>query len=118
MYEAAHLVLDAFWLDSNTVFPVNSGWNLTGCWGKEAYYDTATEPNIPLPEGVIWLDTSSLQTVLISIEEKYSVIASFDAEGGHTFDPFFDGEGINDLHYLAPGYGYWIKMIEPGELKY
>ena len=56
--------------------------------------------------------------VLGSIDGKYIVINSFDEDGGHTFDPSLDGLGYNDLHYLAPGYGYWINMMEQGELDF
>ncbi len=118
MKEEASLHLHGGILDPNCSLTLTSDWNLTGYWGTDARHDTDTPPEVPLPEAVIWSYTPSLLNILNSIDEKYQFISSYDLFGGHTFDPAFDGLGFNDLHYLAPGYGYWIKMIEQGELRF
>jgi len=119
MSQPATLELEADQLlDPSASLSLGAGWNLTGYWGREARYDLAIAPKISLPEGVQWLATPSLTKVLSSIEGAYSMISSFDQYGGHTFDPLLDGWGFNDLHYLSPGYGFWIKMTRPATLHY
>ena len=54
--------------------------------------------------------------VFASIEGQYKVIRSLDETGAHTYDPALPL--FSDLDYVAPDYGFWVKMIAPTELKY
>jgi hypothetical protein len=96
---------------------LREGWNLIGCWHTEAPYDSASIPTVPLPSQVSFKKVDDLKNVFSSINESYSIVRNFDKDGASTFDPnvpsFF-----NTLHYMGPGYGYWIKMTETKEFNY
>jgi len=94
---------------------LSAGWNLISFPIKNCYYDSASPPAIPMLTGVNYVKVNSLSEVLTSIAGKYIVVRGFDVNGAKTFDPLLPQ--FSTLHYLAPGYGYWIKMNEPGTLE-
>jgi len=105
-----------FNLLSDQLIPLRQGWNLFSFSVNKVYYDSEMPPNVPTLSNAIFEKVSSLNDVLISIDGKYSEIRNSDINGEQTFDanapPY-----SNTLHYLASGYGYWIKMYEPGILR-
>jgi len=91
--------------------PLQRGWNLVSFATDTCYYATPAPPLAPMPEGVRLAPVASVADALASIAGKYDVVRSFDQEGAHTFDPDVPSY-VNDLTYLAPGYGYWIRASE------
>jgi hypothetical protein len=65
-------------------------------------------------DGIQYIHVADIAEILSSIAGKVEVVRGFDAQGPHTYVPGL--EYANDLTYMAAGYGYWIKMSEPGEL--
>jgi hypothetical protein len=96
---------------------MESGWNLVGCWHQDVQYVGANPPSVPLPSGVTATQVSSISDIFSAIDGKYSVIIKYDTNGAGIFDPQLPVY-LNSLHYIAPGYGYWIKMTEPAYLHY
>jgi hypothetical protein len=80
-------------LYTDAPLPLEQGWNLTGY----------------LPE-----QTLPVESALASVQGRYSIVSGFD-EGAKTHTP---GSQFNDLSAMANGFGYWIKMNEPGILQY
>ena len=95
--------------------PLREGWNLFSFSVNNLYYDSAEVPDVPLLPGLnpIFIDIGA---ALSSIEGKYEVIRGFDKDGAHTYVP--TTPQFNDLHYLSPGYGYWIKMEQERNLNW
>jgi len=89
--------------------PLRKGWNLFSFSVNKVYYDSANPPTVATLSNANFEKVDNLKDVLVSIKGKYSLIRNSDVNGAKTFDPnvpaFF-----NTLHYLAAGYGYWIKM--------
>jgi hypothetical protein len=57
--------------------------------------------------GIYGQKVNGLKEVFDSIDESYSIVQNYDVHGALTFDlsaPSF----FNTLHYIGPGYGYWI----------
>jgi hypothetical protein len=96
------------------IIPLHTGWNLISFGIKNCYY-VGDSPTAPMMDGIQFIQVSGIAEVLSSIEGKYEVVRSFDALGPHTYVPGLDD--VNDLTYMAAGYGYWIKMSEPGNLE-
>ena len=96
--------------------PLLKGWNLFSFSVNKCYYDTEQPPEAPLLPNVEYEKVNDIGEVLSSIEGKYEVVMSFDKDGAHSYYPELAGQGFNDLHYLACGYGYWIRMEEEGDL--
>jgi hypothetical protein len=118
MTEPGVLEIDGARVSSSATLDLSTGWNLVGYWLDVGKYDSDTEPDVDLPEGASFTQVDSISTVLSSIDGKYTTVSSFDKDYAHTFDPDPAMADFNDLHYMAPGYGYWIKMTEPGTLSY
>jgi hypothetical protein len=95
--------------------PLQAGWNLVSFSTNVCYYTGPEPPAVPMLPGVIYRQVSSINDILASVDNQYEVVRSFDAQGAHTYDPAL-AEVLNDLRYLAPGYGYWIKATAPCEL--
>jgi len=98
---------------------LKTGWNLVGCWHTKFQYDTDEIPLFSVPDGITGKQVDSLSDVFYSINGSYSLIRNFDENGILTYNPLFPR---NSLHYISPGYGYWIKIKEdqqqPIELYY
>lgn len=91
------------------------GWNLVSFSTATCYYASAQAPTAPMLSGVAYQHVANINAALASIDNKYEAVRSFDAAGAHTYRPDAAPE-LNDLDYLAPGYGYWIKATEACEL--
>jgi len=96
--------------------PLHAGWNLISFRIFNCYYDTASPPAATMIDGIDYVSVANIGDVLSSISGKYTVVRSFDSDGAHTYDPSLPPT-FSDLHYMACGYGYWIKMTQPGLLE-
>ncbi|MCM8769925.1 MAG: chitobiase/beta-hexosaminidase C-terminal domain-containing protein, partial [Candidatus Omnitrophica bacterium] len=95
---------------------LNTGWNLISFPLGTCYYDSASPPAVAMLPDITYVKVNSISEVLTSIAGKYVMVRGFDAGGATTYDPSVNPV-FNTLHYLAPGYGYWIKMSEPATLE-
>ena len=118
--EECQLTLSGARANPSDKLELRNGWNLIGCWHTHAQYDSATPPSVALPSQVDFVKVNDLKEVFDSIDKSYSIVRNFDDDqGASTFDPnvpsFF-----NTLHYIGPGYGYWIKITatEPIDFNY
>lgn len=93
--------------------PLQAGWNLIS-FGIKNCYHIGNSPSVPMMDGIQYVQVGAIADILASIAGKVEVVRSFDAQGPHTYVPGLDE--FNDLTYMAAGYGYWIRMSEPGEL--
>jgi hypothetical protein len=91
--------------------PLRQGWNLVSFATDTCYYTTPLPPTAPMLPEARYQQVASVAAALASIEGKYSLVRGFDQRGAHTFDPAAPAY-VNDLTYLAPGYGYWIKATQ------
>lgn len=94
---------------------LNEGWNLISVPLNNLWHVGVEPPQIDTQSHQIQEQITSINTLLDSIEGQYDLLRSFDTEGAKTFDPDLP-EYLNTLDYLAGGYGYWIKMNQPGTL--
>lgn len=95
--------------------PLQSGWNLVGFPSTVAYYDTDTVPAVNVPDGTTWVHVAPpvAAHVFQNIAGKYSMVMSDYGAYDPSLPPVF-----SSLHYIAPGYGYWLEMNQATELKY
>jgi hypothetical protein len=76
---------------ANTQILLAAGWNLIG-------YPTFTVQNVP--------------DALTSVTGSYELVRGYDNTAGWmTYDPI--NPQFSDLIQMAPGFGYWIKMMVP-----
>jgi len=115
MAEPGELVVSGPRADTDAGLPLHAGWNLVGYWSDTCYYDSAEPPAVPLPDDLDqFVEVASIGDVLVSIEDVCRLVVAFDIDGAHTWHPGLPA--FSDLHYVAPGYGYWIRMAEPAVL--
>jgi len=113
MKEPAILTLRGLLADPMDQLQLNSGWNLIGCWHSHIQFNSNSFSAIDLPLQPV----KSLSQVFQSIDGKYELICNYDDTGTNVFDPNVP-EFFNTLHYISPGYGYWIKMKEPATINF
>jgi hypothetical protein len=115
MAEPGELVLSGPRADTAAGLALHAGWNLVGNWSDTCYYDSDDPPDVPLPDDLYeFVQVPLIGDVLASIDGIYNVARSFDIDGAHVWHPNL--RALSDLHYLAPGYGYWIRMTNPAVL--
>ncbi len=93
--QSAVLTINGTMLDSLEI-PVYTGWNLVG---------------YPLTQ------SKGISTTLSSISGKYDIVWAYNTSD--TKDPwkrYAPGAVDNDLTYMTPGNGYWIKMNQDAAL--
>ncbi|ETR73686.1 MAG: hypothetical protein OMM_00775 [Candidatus Magnetoglobus multicellularis str. Araruama] len=102
---------------SSQEISLKEGWNLFSFSVNKVYYETASPPDIPLLTNAEPVKVESLSDVLESIDGDYDFLLNMEASGQrmYTSDPLLSM--LNDLHYLAVGYGYWIRMNKAGTLR-
>jgi hypothetical protein len=86
-----------------------------GCWHPDVRY-TGPAPTVAFPAGTGMTQVNDIGSVLQAIQGDYAVVRTFDIQGGHTYDPALGS--FNNLKYLGPGYGMWIKMNTVKDLSY
>ena len=97
---------------------LHENWNLVGFWpSADCWFDTVFPPTVHLPPDVLsCTELMGIGDVFDSIDGLYETVRSFDETGAHTFDPALPL--FSDMHYVAPGYGFWVKMTSPADLSY
>jgi len=117
MKEAATLVLTGSCLDPSEALTLSAGWHLVGYWSASAHYESAEQPDFTIPD-YSW-EAISIDNTVSSISGKFGIITSYDGKK-HTYYPGLSAEYqyLNTMTYMAPGYGYWIKMNSEGSLHY
>jgi hypothetical protein len=96
--------------------PLKAGWNLVGCPIEKAYYDTNNPPTGKhVPEGAEWTQVNApvAERVFDSIMDDCEMIIGEEGAYNPALPPAF-----SSLHFVGPGYGYWIKMKNDGNLIY
>jgi hypothetical protein len=89
--------------------PLHRGWNLISFSTDTCYYSGLTPPQSAMLPSLNYRHVRGLDEALSSIAGSYTVVRGYDG-GARTFDPLTPQ--FNDLDYLAPGYGYWIKATQ------
>jgi len=95
MNSSATLTVQGFEIPDSTPIYLCAGWNLV------SYL-----PESPLPVDV----------ALQSINGLYSVVLGWD-NGALSYYPDLP-PGLNSLHQMEPGHGYWVKLTAPATLVY
>ena len=115
MTEPGELVLSGPRADPVAGLPLHAGRNLVGNWSDTCYYDSDDPPAVPMPDDLYqFVQVPSIGDVLASIDGLYHAVRSLDVDGAHVWHP--NVPASSDLHYFAPGYGYWISMTDAGVL--
>jgi len=88
--------------------PLHSGWNLFS-FGTNTCYYIGDKPAVFIVDGVEFKKYESMDDILDSISGDYSIIIGYDIMP-RVYRPSLPM--FSDMTYLAPGYGYWIKVNE------
>lgn len=127
MNKPGFLILHGQLAATDTSLNLTEGWNLMGfistnvCFARSPEVKDALCPyssgTYQPDEGIRHCPADPLaETVFISISGKYRRIVSSDqCNGAMVYDTELPIP-VNTLYYLGPKYGYWIKMLEDGEL--
>ena len=116
MTDAGTLVVNGIRAAATDALTLNTSWNLVGYWHPDVRYVGSMPLDVAFPPDVDgYVQVTDMNEVLSSIDGDYGVVRSFDGEA-HTYDPMLGN--WNDLDYLGPGYGMWIKMKTVGLLHY
>jgi hypothetical protein len=91
--------------------PLHIGWNLISYSTNTVYY-VGQIPTVFLIEGVQYKSVQSIAEALTSIDGQYTYVRGFDSTGAKSYNntPF------SDMKYMAPGYGYWIKIKDDADV--
>lgn len=104
---------------SSTSFHMQAGWNLIGPLSPDTCYYQGAQPPCPMQEtptvNLVPTSGPALATALASISGKYLRVTGFDCGGAKLYDTSVPSYACT-LKYLAPGYGYWVKMTQEGVL--
>jgi uncharacterized repeat protein (TIGR02543 family) len=95
---------------------LHRGWNLFSFGIGTCYYSSAQPPSVPMLTGIQFVQVAGIEDALASIAGKYVAVRAFDQNGAHTYDA--GSPEFSDLDYLAPGYGYYIKVTEDCTLSF
>lgn len=89
---------------------LRAGWQLLTNWTGTCYYVNGkiAPTAIPAPDGVSFTAVNGIAEVFAGAAGHVRV-TGYDAEGGHVYDSLVSADA-NSLHYLSPGYGYWIYL--------
>jgi|GEM_PF-1746394 len=87
----------------------NGAWNLAS-YGVLKGWNKGGVPSTPQLGGVAWEAVASVGDAfpLKSVDGRYYRVIGSDATGAKFWNPALPS--ISTLAYLAPGYGYWVKM--------
>jgi RHS repeat-associated protein len=97
---------------------LNPGWTLAGYWGWPVYHVGSYSPWDGLYPVDVY-DNAALPSIgdlWSSLGSDYVRITSFDGSGAHLWNP--SQPTFSTMKYLAPGYGYWVKMSASRSLSY
>jgi hypothetical protein len=85
---------------------LHKGWNLFSYATDRCFY-VGTKPDISWIEELVYEQVTDLGDVFESISNSFSIIHGFYTEP-ITYNP--QTEYGTSMKYIAPGYGYWIKV--------
>jgi len=91
--------------------PLHKGWNLISFDTNIAYH-TGTRPDCDMISGIEYEQVKSIGDILYSIAGKYEDVRAYDCKGAASYRP---DESWSDMTYMAPGYGYEIRIREDAE---
>ncbi|KPA14479.1 hypothetical protein MHK_005312, partial [Candidatus Magnetomorum sp. HK-1] len=91
--------------------PLHKGWNLISYSTNTCYFE-GKQPTVSMIEGIKFKAVQSIAEAFTSIDGQYSYVRGFDSTGAKTFNNTI----FSDLKYIAPGYGYWIKIKDDAEV--
>ncbi|MBF0450948.1 MAG: tandem-95 repeat protein [Candidatus Magnetomorum sp.] len=117
MYEPGTFVIAGTVADASSTLLLREGWNLIGCWAPDGLYSSSEKPDIDVPNQVEFIKIDAIKTIFNSLDGKFTIIRGFDRFGTTTYNPNLPPV-LNNLKYISPGYGYWIKLSEPKTLHY
>jgi hypothetical protein len=88
---------------------LRAGWQLLTNWTGTCYYVNGKilPAAIPAPAGVSFTPVDGIAQIFAGA--GHVRVTGYDAEGGHVYDSLVS-PAANSLHYLSPGYGYWIYL--------
>jgi len=117
MSEAANLELAGLKAQASDSLELHTGWNLVGYWANDVRY-TGSKPTVSFPpDATAFTPLSGIGDAFSTIAGNYGVVRSFDARGSHIYDPLLT-DNFNNLKYLGPGYGIWLRMKTRDDLSY
>lgn len=90
------------------LIPLHAGWNLFS-FGTNSCYYVGNKPEVFIIDGLVYKKYTSMDDIFESIKGNYSIIIGYDTmpRVHRPSLPMY-----SDMTYLAPGYGYWIKINE------
>jgi len=90
------------------LIPLKAGWNLFSFATNTCYY-IDEKPTVFIVDGIEFKKYTSMDEILTSISGEYSIIFGYDTMP-RVYRPLLPM--FSDMTYMAPGYGYWIKVNE------
>jgi len=90
------------------LIPLKAGWNLFS-YGTNTCYYVGNQPEVFIIDGIEYKKYSSIDEIFESITGNFSIIIGYDTSP-KVYRPSLPM--FSDMTYLAPGYGYWIKINE------
>ncbi|MBF0450027.1 MAG: hypothetical protein HQK75_04945 [Candidatus Magnetomorum sp.] len=88
--------------------PLHVGWNLISYATNRCFY-VGAKPTIEGIDSLVYEQITSIGKALETISDTYSIVHGFDTQP-RTYNPL--NPIASNMTYLAPGYGYWIKIKE------
>ena len=97
-------------IPTDTQIDLKTGWQLLTNWTSKCYYVAGkVDPQtLTLPAGVELVPVTNINEIFGSPTSRVRV-TGHDSGGGKLYDNQLP-EGANSLHYISPGYGYWIYV--------
>jgi VCBS repeat-containing protein len=101
--------------------PLQPGWNLISFPVAACYVVEGSLPAAALPSGLDANRCTSVRSIADAFvltpsggdPVRLEQVRSFDASGVHNYDPTLDDE-LNDLTWVAGGYGYLVRVSAAG----
>jgi len=90
------------------IIPLHSGWNLISYSTDRCFY-VGAKPNIEGIDELVYEQITDIGKALGTIANHYSIVHGFDKQP-KTYNPL--NPIASNMTYIAPGYGYWIKIKE------
>ncbi len=91
--------------------PLHTGWNLIS-FDTDICYHTGTRPDCDMIAGIEYEQVKSIGDILYSIAGQYEDVRAYDCNGAVSYHP---NDTWSDMTYMAPGYGYEIRIREDAE---
>jgi hypothetical protein len=88
--------------------PLHEGWNLISFSTDRCFY-VGSKPDISWIDELVYEQVTNIGKVFDSISNSFSIVHGFDNEP-RTYNPL--NPIATTMRYIAPGYGYWIKVKE------